>query len=451
MPTPQEKFLDKLTTQLAANPDLRSDVLPFLLPTIAKLKQIASFIEDKKQDNMEAYYEFNSICTNYLPTTIQSFCSLPIEYRNTKVLKNNKTARELLIEDLQKIIAQTDVVEDSLLSKEEKAFLVNNTYLSGRLDTKSAPTPFENQFNYKSWAETPEGTQTYIVSPSAQQALEQKKEAKERADAKNQALAEAQKLAAEKRLKLEKFKSGVYSTIAGFASGSVKFMGEALPFILVVGGIGAAGYGVSFPLRAGDNRDDVEAELRYVQSILGERRDFTVKELQELSKKVDAIHADKVGDFYPLTTSVENNTLRLSYTLSSGACSAISTSLFRQFFDNNLNASFKVDGLTYQKELLTDATALLGVEAYYKSKSQYKEDNYRYNYLVKSLQDDKSLLTGEVKKKARNLDTDPVGMAVSQNGLADEGFGKVCSPSEVKLDVVFNPNETPPVFKPKMR
>ena len=89
--------IDEIGRKMEETPDLALDVLPFMSPSFAKIKQLALI---KQSDNVD-YYELIQIATNYIPKVVHTYCSFPLEYRNKTIIKNNLTARQILIEDLK--------------------------------------------------------------------------------------------------------------------------------------------------------------------------------------------------------------------------------------------------------------------------------------------------------------------------------------------------------------
>lgn len=120
-----------LNTLMEKNPDLTSDVLPFMQGTFAKLKQLVGY-----KLSFEQSYEILQIATNYLPKALHSYCGLPIEYRNKKPIKANKTARDLLIGDLKILKKQVYEFENTLFSELEQSMRVNSNVIKEKFSTQ---------------------------------------------------------------------------------------------------------------------------------------------------------------------------------------------------------------------------------------------------------------------------------------------------------------------------
>lgn len=123
-------------------PDLVSDVLPFMNGSLLKIQQLSTY--DNNQ--YEVMYNLIQLATNYIPKTIHSYLSLPIDYRNSKAIKGDKTARDLLIIDLSLIKKQIYELESVIFSDIEKNIRVNSNLLQSKFPTQmELATQIENQ------------------------------------------------------------------------------------------------------------------------------------------------------------------------------------------------------------------------------------------------------------------------------------------------------------------
>jgi hypothetical protein len=151
--------IDKIGAVLESTVDLSQDVAPFMTATLAKIKQLAI----AKQGDYEAQYELFQIATNYLPKTIDSYCGLPIEYRNTRIVKADKTARQLLIESLKIFKKQVFDLEKQFYSAIENQIKVESSFihekyasqleLATELD-KVGDDGFVNQFDFSQYKDS---------------------------------------------------------------------------------------------------------------------------------------------------------------------------------------------------------------------------------------------------------------------------------------------------------
>jgi hypothetical protein len=151
--------IDKIGALLESTVDLSQDVAPFMTATLAKIKQLAI----AKQGDYEAQYELFQIATNYIPRTIDSYCALPIEYRNTRIVKSDKTARQLLIENLKIFKKQVFDLEKQFYSAIENQIKVESSFvhekyasqleLATELD-KVGDDGFVNQFDFSQYKDS---------------------------------------------------------------------------------------------------------------------------------------------------------------------------------------------------------------------------------------------------------------------------------------------------------
>lgn len=152
--------IDSTGQKMESTIDLKDDVYPFMLSTLAKIKQLAL-----AQQEFQTQYELMQIATNYLPRVIDSYCGLPMEYRHKKAIKNDKTARELLIEDLKIFKKQVMEIESNIYKKVEQQMQVNSRLIRDKYEHQfqlaDEVQALENdgfvaQFDYDKYAKTPD-------------------------------------------------------------------------------------------------------------------------------------------------------------------------------------------------------------------------------------------------------------------------------------------------------
>jgi hypothetical protein len=151
--------IDQLSAFMQNIPDLANDVVPFMTGAFAKIKQLSVH-----QNKFEVSYELMQIATNYLPKSIHAYCALPIDYRNSKPIKNSKTARDLLIGDLTLIKKQVYELESTIFSDLEREIRVNSNLikekfegqmqLATQMETENS-SGFINQFNLTDYTNSP--------------------------------------------------------------------------------------------------------------------------------------------------------------------------------------------------------------------------------------------------------------------------------------------------------
>lgn len=123
--------LNNLKNLLSETPDLKDDVFPFISSTLSKLEELAQ-LNIEKDSNIN--YEIFQIATNYLPRTIQGYCSFPLEYRNKEIIKADKTPRDLMIADLTVLKKQVKELEKNVFSELEREVRSNSTFLKNKYD-----------------------------------------------------------------------------------------------------------------------------------------------------------------------------------------------------------------------------------------------------------------------------------------------------------------------------
>lgn len=151
--------ITSLIDMLNQEVDLKDDVLPFLKPTLNKISQMAHHKMD-----FENLYELFQITTNYLPRTVQSYCGLPVEYRNTKIIKDSQTARDLLVADIALLKSQVTSIENKIFAEIETSIKVNNKVIKEKFTPqlqlateveKDEGQKFINQFDIKKYINNP--------------------------------------------------------------------------------------------------------------------------------------------------------------------------------------------------------------------------------------------------------------------------------------------------------
>ena len=151
--------IDSVGSTLESNVNLKDDVAPFMLASLAKIKQLSMV----KQD-FETLYQLMQIATNYLPRVVESYCGLPIEYRNTKILKDGKSARSMLVQDLKIFKKQVTEIESNIYSGLENQIQVNSKVIRDKYETQFQLADevdalgdqcFIDQFDYNKYAKTP--------------------------------------------------------------------------------------------------------------------------------------------------------------------------------------------------------------------------------------------------------------------------------------------------------
>lgn len=163
-----------IINKIKEEPDLQ-DILDYLKKPLLSVEQIKDkyellSIEMKNNlNNKEILFKLDNVISKHLVKMLNNYCSLSLKYRNENIVKNsivngvivNYTAKELLLENLVKIIEEINILEESFNENNKFNFLVNNklisqlgyqpTYINGEI-TKPSSMVLENKFNYEDFS-----------------------------------------------------------------------------------------------------------------------------------------------------------------------------------------------------------------------------------------------------------------------------------------------------------
>jgi hypothetical protein len=207
---------DAIENFMTNQDDLKNDVLPFMQGTFFKLRQLAHHDGDEV-----ASYELYKIASVHIPQSIHSYCALPIEYRNTRIISGNKTPRDLLIDSLKTIQKEVTTLEQAMFSNLEQAVRVNHNLIQEKYKPtyelhqdlqNSHDTDFVNQFDIN----------TYLTNPDVAKNL----------FLKNAPELQAQKMQQEKREKQIQAVKNACSNTVSFVKKTGKSVGCVLADIL---------------------------------------------------------------------------------------------------------------------------------------------------------------------------------------------------------------------------
>lgn len=291
--------IDKIGVVLESNVDLSQDVAPFMTSTLAKIKQLAL----AKDGDYEAQYELFQIATNYLPLTINSYCSLPIEYRNTRIVKENKTARQLLIENLKLFKKQVLELEKQFYSAIENQIKVESSFvhqkyasqieLATQLDN-IGEDGFVNQFDFSQYKDSPHYKDITFKRELSQDEIQ----AKERAEKNNQRIAYVGSKAQELGSFLIDSTKNIFTVIG---KGTKVFLGgiiEASIFLIapvfIVGVIGIFIAAIHFGFRDNAMRDSVVEASQQIHSVMS----VNIIEPSEFANFVNTKTTELIGSDY---------------------------------------------------------------------------------------------------------------------------------------------------------
>lgn len=153
--------VNSLIKTMLDQPDLQNDVLSYLLPSLVQLKTV--LIETDEADPIFRH-KIRRLAVDLLPETIRTYCVLPLDYRNTQIVRSKKTARGLLIEDLTRIMHEVGKLREEFHESQAKAFLAQGKRIEavtaganalGAYEEQSQPSvQFSNTFDIETWQRT---------------------------------------------------------------------------------------------------------------------------------------------------------------------------------------------------------------------------------------------------------------------------------------------------------
>lgn len=169
-----EKLLNKIYNEVDLK-DVFEFVQPFILNAYALLRHDEDLKEDGKIDqvlfkDLEQKVTLQNILYRDFPGVIDIYTKTPLEYRNEKILRNNKTYRELLIENVEILCKKIKKIENDAYSQFDISMKVSNTlikdkyaeddYLQLSKDTLQTQSNLEykveDKFNWKNLKESSE-------------------------------------------------------------------------------------------------------------------------------------------------------------------------------------------------------------------------------------------------------------------------------------------------------
>ena len=132
---------DEVKSALAHNQRLAQGRLP--APVMAKLLKLQQEISDlipftaQFPTGSQDLFVIQRTATDYLPTTLQAYLSLPPQYATTKVVQDGKTALQVLSDQLDLLSSKMDEITDAVHKQDSDRLLANGRFLEERFGTKS--------------------------------------------------------------------------------------------------------------------------------------------------------------------------------------------------------------------------------------------------------------------------------------------------------------------------
>ncbi len=124
--------LDKLFKSVRRN--LTADVVAKLSSVV----ELLSYTIEKSADASVAsntFHVVSNMVTNYLPNTLQSYLNLPPAYRRMHVVKGNKTAKDLLIDQLTILEEEMKILVEDLHKQDVKDMVAHGQFLQTKFKT----------------------------------------------------------------------------------------------------------------------------------------------------------------------------------------------------------------------------------------------------------------------------------------------------------------------------
>lgn len=142
-------------------------------------------VKDKTREvNLDVPYKIDRIKNNYLPQIIHTYLNFDIHYRNTKVIQSvnnqNLTAKEVLLNQISKVLEEIELIEEIYYLNNQQQFLVNGVivdkigYEDSLFNVDSKHITLKNEFNYQSY-EQEEKEKQLKDKTDAEEALENEK------------------------------------------------------------------------------------------------------------------------------------------------------------------------------------------------------------------------------------------------------------------------------------
>lgn len=111
--------LEKLFNDIFQAPDLKKEVLDYIQPGILEAHQMLGTTSFLSALGFEEKRQMENLLYRDLPNIVNDYTSLDLTYRNEKVLKNNLTHRENLMESLRFILAKMTDLKNSAFSNQD--------------------------------------------------------------------------------------------------------------------------------------------------------------------------------------------------------------------------------------------------------------------------------------------------------------------------------------------
>jgi hypothetical protein len=78
------------------------------------------------------FVDVRSTATTYLPDTLNAYLTVPASYRNTAVIRDGKTARQIVVEQLTVLAGKMHEIAQDAVQNDAQALLANGRFLKER-------------------------------------------------------------------------------------------------------------------------------------------------------------------------------------------------------------------------------------------------------------------------------------------------------------------------------
>lgn len=101
--------IEELLKQMYAQPDLKGGVFNFITPIIQKAEKYL-----QKKLDVEQKYALENLIYKEIPELVNRYVTMPIAYRNEKLIKDGKTHRQMLINNFELLAQSFNKIENDI-------------------------------------------------------------------------------------------------------------------------------------------------------------------------------------------------------------------------------------------------------------------------------------------------------------------------------------------------
>lgn len=150
-----ELLLNNIYSQVDLKEGVFDYVQPFITKAYALLRSDTLNEENGKSENilfrdMDSKNELENILYRDLPGTVDIYTKMPLDYRNERIIKNGKTHRQLLIENITILTNKLKEIEHNAYEQFDTHVKVSNRFIKERYDSNFVNlTEAENEIEIK--------------------------------------------------------------------------------------------------------------------------------------------------------------------------------------------------------------------------------------------------------------------------------------------------------------